>query len=276
MTGSNGSNGHEDGLPTPDEPFRETLHEAWREVLGHTLAEQQRLWSKERRAISAEAETIIARLRAENAELGSKFEVRLTRKLAALRDGRDGANGARGPQGELGPTGPPGLLPACRTWSAGVHYRGTVAAHSGSCWQAAKDTADEPGCSHDWICIVRGGADGQTPKIRGTWSHESEYCALDVVARNGMSFIARVDNPGICPGDGWQAITLPGKRGQQGERGPRGERGPPGPPAPCILSWEIDREAYSVIPIMSDGTKGPRLELRPLFEQFDAETGHRS
>ena len=73
----------------------------------------------------------------------------------------------------------------------------------------------------------------------------------------------------------WQFVTLPGKRGHQGPRGERGEkgdRGPPGQSAPFVASWMVERASYSVVPILSDGTEGPRLELRPLFEQFDAET----
>jgi hypothetical protein len=39
------------------------------------------------------------------------------------------------------------------------------------------------------------------------------------------------------------------------------------------LHGRVDRANYSVLPVMSDGTEGPRLELRPLFEQFHAESG---
>jgi hypothetical protein len=69
---------------------------------------------------------------------------------------------------------------------------------------------------------------------------------------------------------------MPGKRGQQGPpgaRGEKGDRGPPGQSAPSIVNWIVERASYSVVPILSDGTEGPRLELRPLFEQFNAETG---
>jgi hypothetical protein len=96
---------------------------------------------------------------------------------------------------------------------------------------------------------------------------------LDVVAHNGISFVARHDNPGPCPdGGGWQALVLRGRKGEQGEKGDRGERGPPAPPAPTIVAWEIDREAYAAVPVMSDGTCGPVLNLRTLFEQFQLET----
>ena len=265
MTGSS----YEDGLPTPEEPFRETLHEAWREVLGLALAEERAHWERERKRIEAEASEIIAKLRADIAELRSGFELKLIEKLAALRDGRDGADGAPGepgPPGPRGEQGAPGKLPRCQYWAAGaVYYTGDVVCHQGSTWQALRDTAQEPG-HLDWICVAQAGA---TPRIRGTWSVDANYRVLDLVARDGGSYIARKDDPGTCPGEGWQAVALQGKRGHEGARGEKGDRGPP---APSIVSWIVDKASYSVVPILSDGTEGPRLELRPLFEQFDAET----
>ena len=111
---------------------------------------------------------------------------------------------------------------------------------------------------------------------RDTWSADAKYRMLDLVARDGGSYIARKDDPATCPGEDWQAVTLPGKRGHQGppgERGEKGERGPPGQSVPFIVNWVVERASYSVVPILSDGTEGPRLELRPLFEQFHAESG---
>lgn len=68
---------------------------------------------------------------------------------------------------------------------------------------------------------------------------------LDIVAFDGASFIARRDDPGLCPGDGWQLIAAYGARGEKGLLGPRGERGDMGEcgePAPRIVAWLIDRE----------------------------------
>ena len=170
MMGSNGGDGHEDGLPTPEKPFREALHEAWHEVLGQTLAEERARWERERKRMEAEAGEIIAKLRADIAELRSGFELKLIEKLAALRDGRDGADGAPGepgPPGPRGEQGAPGTLPRCQHWAAGaVYYTGDVVRHQGSAWQALRDTAQEPG-HLDWICVAQAGA---TPRIRGTWS----------------------------------------------------------------------------------------------------------
>jgi retron-type reverse transcriptase len=36
-------------------------------------------------------------------------------------------------------------------------------------------------------------------------------------------------------------------------------------------AWRRDWERYQATPLMSDGSEGPPLELRPLFEQFHAE-----
>jgi hypothetical protein len=61
-------------------------------------------------------------------------------------------------------------------------------------------------------------------------------------------YIALKDNPGPCPGPDWQLL------------------------ASWVRDWEIDRTRYVITPIMSDGSKGPPLELRALFEQFLLET----
>ena len=66
--------------------------------------------------------------------------------------------------------------------------------------------------------------------------------------------------------------TSAGNRGESGARGIMGLRGERGEAAPTIRSWEVDRTRYLAIPVMSDGFRGPPLELRALFEQFLLET----
>jgi hypothetical protein len=41
----------------------------------------------------------------------------------------------------------------------------------------------------------------------------------------------------------------------------------------AIVGWKIDRAAYTAVPIMSDGSSGPPLNLRGLFEQFQDDVG---
>ena len=84
--------------------------------------------------------------------------------------------------------------------------------------------------------------------------------------------MARHDEPGPCPGDSWQLIAAEGARGEKGAPGPRGAQGAKGDPGLTILGWQIDPPNYQAIPVMSDGTEGPPLELRGLFKQFDDET----
>jgi hypothetical protein len=113
----------------------------------------------------------------------------------------------------------------------------------------------------------RDGIDGRSVRVRGTYDPAETYAALDIVALNGGSFIARRDNPGPCPGTGWQLIASQGKRGPKGERGLQGIPGA----AVFIASWQIDRANYIAVPVMSDGREGPPLELRSLFDQFHME-----
>jgi hypothetical protein len=119
---------------------------------------------------------------------------------------------------------------------------------------------------------VQDGADGRSFDVKGTYDPRARYRALAVVALNGCSFAARQDDPGPCPGDGWQLIAAQGKRGTRGEPGERGLQGPPGRDAPSIVDWQVDRKNYRASPLMSDGSTGPSLELRALFERFVADT----
>jgi hypothetical protein len=55
-------------------------------------------------------------------------------------------------------------------------------------------------------------------------------------------------------------------------QGARGVAGPRGAPGPRIVKWELDISSYTATPIMSDGAKGPALELRALFDQSEDNT----
>jgi hypothetical protein len=114
------------------------------------------------------------------------------------------------------------------------------------------------------------GKDAAQITIRGTYDAGAHYRHLDAVATGGSTFIARYDNPGPCPGDGWQLIASagrPGRPGPPGERGERGERGLPGQ-APVILDWEYDFKTFRAFPIMSDKSAAPPIELRGFFEHY--------
>ena len=97
-------------------------------------------------------------------------------------------------------------------------------------------------------------------RVRGTYQAGVSYVRGDMVALDGGSFVARRDNPGKCPGEGWQLMA---KQGQRGIAGPEGKRGPAGA---VITGWIVDRSTYRITPRLSDGSLGPPLELRALFE----------
>src|SRR5262245_35969842 len=182
-----------------------------------------------------------------------------------------GAMGPPGPSGPPGELGPPGKLPLVKLWvPESVFYAGDVVAYDGGTFQAKRDTGQPPS-HHDWVCLATAGRDGNSITVRGTFDETADYRRLDVVARNGGSFVALKDAPGPCPGPGWQLLAGQGKRGVAGEKGERGERGPIGSSGATISGWKIDRARYLATPVMSDGREGPPLELRGLFEQFFLE-----
>jgi hypothetical protein len=215
--------------------------------------------------IQAEAAKAVAELRAEIADLKSQLERAVAERLSTLRDGEPGAPG---PKGESGPPGRDGRLRSVDDWAEGVHYAGNLVVRDGSTYQCIKDTGHPPP-HEDWTCLARAGRDGGTLRVRGTWTSDGHYQALDIVALNGCSFLAVRDSPGPCPGDGWQLIAKQGQRGIAGPRGEKGDRGPPGVSAQTISGWIIDRENFAVTPVMFNGAHGPKLDLRPLFLEFD-------
>jgi hypothetical protein len=179
--------------------------------------------------------------------------------------------GSPGPSGPRGEQGPVGKLPKVKLWMPEtVYYEGDVVAYDGGTFQAMCDTGQPPSHAH-WICLATAGRDGKSITVRGTFNETADYRRLDMVARNGGSFVALKDAPGPCPGPGWQLLASQGRRGIAGEKGERGERGLTGLSGATICDWKIDRAHYVATPVMSDGSDGPPLELRGLFEQFFSE-----
>jgi len=83
--------------------------------------------------------------------------------------------------------------------------------------------------------------------------------------------MAKVSDPGECPGQDWQIFSTKGERGKPGERGPMGERGPRGErgdAGPNFKGWDVDNANFTITPIMGDGSNGPTLNLRPLLRKF--------
>ena len=146
-----------------------------------------------------------------------------------------------------------------------------VVSYDGATYQSLRDTAQKPGGS-DWICLAVADKDGITPRVRGTFSANiRNSISLRAVAARS-SRVATILVP--VPVTAGNSLRLPGKKGDRGSPGPRGETGPKGeqgPPGPIIASWEVDHEHYRARATMSDGTDGPTLDLRGMFERYHTE-----
>ena len=244
--------------------------EALEAALGRVIKDARRefeLYQAKTEALLSDARAQIVEIRAENAALADELRQLVGDRLATVKDGapgRDGESitgprgdpGERGEKGELGPAGrdgsdgergldgAPGKLAAVRSWTDGVHYEGDCVTLHGATWQAQRETGHAPPHG-DWTCIAAAGEHGRSLAVRGTFDAEAEYRMLDIVAMNGGSFVALSDDPGECPGEGWQLLTSPGKRGQKGEDGERGlpgSKGDRGAPGPALISATIDAD----------------------------------
>lgn len=168
------------------------------------------------------------------------------------------------PPAEPGKDGAPGKLGAVQPWEDRVFYEAAVVTFEGALYQALRDTGRSPP-HEDWLCIVSRGADAEPAppateiEVTGTFDETRAYRKLNVVALNGGSFIAKRDDPGPCPGDGWQLVASQGTRGKPGES----VKGDPGRPGPAVRSIDIDDEGMLTL-INADGTKA-QCDLYPLL-----------
>lgn len=190
----------------------------------------------------------------------------------AGKDGQAGEKGERGDpgpageRGERGEPGPKGTFDAPEEWTEGVYYQGQLVFLDGSTYCARRDTGRSPP-HDDWAPVAlagRNGADGRTGEPRGGWDAGEVYAKLDRVTHNGSEWIARYDNPGPLPGDGWML-------GAQRARGRPGEPGPAGPPGPAGIGVkDVELEDWSIRFALTNG-RDIALDLRPLFERYHRE-----
>lgn len=155
--------------------------------------------------------------------------------------GQQGERGEQGPAGERGAEGAPGKLPAVAEWVDRVHREAEVVTHAGAVYQALRDTGKAPP-HDDWRCIVPAARDGRSINPRSTWSADETYAALDVVTLDGGAFVARQNDPGPCPGQGWMLLVQRGKAGKPGLPGAPGApgKGLKGDAGPAVTGIEID------------------------------------
>lgn len=179
---------------------------------------------------------------------------------------------SRLPPPEPGRDGAPGKLPMVEKWSDRVHLESEVVTHEGATWQALRHTGKAPP-HEDWRCIARAGRDGEAGRginVRSTWSATETYAANDLVALDGGSFVARRDDPGPCPGEGWQLVAMRGKPGKPGDKGERGDtvKGDRGPPGPGVVDLSIDDTGLVVL------TNGDGSTVERDFSPVLSRLGH--
>lgn len=180
--------------------------------------------------------------------------------------GADGKQGPEGREGKRGEAGPVGAIAGVEEWTDRVQYEGVVRTFAGATFQAVRDTAKPPPHA-DWHCLAaagHNGKDGRSLQVRQTYDpSKTDYQELQIVALNGGSFVARRDNPGPCPGEGWQLIASQGKRGDKGERGERGIKGDKGDPGLPVVKMAVDGEGLLTL-TNADGST-VQCDLYPLL-----------
>lgn len=182
-------------------------------------------------------------------EVRSLIEAAVERRIAEIPAPKDGEPGKDG------------RLPIVKAWEDRVYYAGDVCSFDGATWQASTDTGRPPP-HDDWMCLAaRGepGRDADQIEPRGLFDPEGDYRRLSIVMRDGASFIARRDNPGPCPGDGWYLLAQQGKRGAPGlvTKGDRG-RG--------VAS--IDVSGDGVLTLRMDDGSTVECDLYPLLSRL--------
>lgn len=218
-------------------------------------------------AMVSEANARVAEAEARRDTAMAEFMMRVQDRLANVKDGAAGLNGSDGAPGKDGADGLPGKDgtdgrdgkdgapgsdgPAGKDGEAGKDGIDGVPGRDGI--EGAPGADGAPGIDG---AMGADGKDGKSVSVRGTFSEDDEYTELDIVMMNGSSFIAIKEQPGPCPGAGWQLLASRGSRGDrggpgiEGKQGPRGNDGAPGD-SPVALYVE----GNEIIMTMSSGTE---------------------
>lgn len=183
-------------------------------------------------------------------EVRTLIESSVERRVAEIpvpKDGEDGKDGR---------------LPVVKAWEDRVYYAGDVCAFDGSTWQASVDTGRSPPHA-DWTCLAARGEKGRDADQivpRGAFNEAEEYPRLSIVMLGGASFIANRDNPGPCPGEGWNLLAKQGKKGDPGEVR-KGDRGV------GIARVSVD-ESQGLLTLHKDDGTSDVIDLYPLLSRL--------
>jgi hypothetical protein len=245
--------------------FSQAYTEGLEKALARVLSDAQRQMA----VLLAEGRALLAEQRQENTELKARMFVlegeikeQVRERLAALRDGKDGEPGKDGRDGQPGEPG--------RDGKDGEPGRPGLDGKDGKDGEPGQPGEPGlPGEPGEKGLDGKDGKDGREWVVRGTYNAEETYERGHVVALNGGSFVAKMDEPGPCPGEGWQLLASVGKRGNPGEPGKPGLRGDPGLPGATITGFEV--EGMMLIASMSDGTL-IECDLQRAFEAYHRAT----
>jgi hypothetical protein len=175
--------------------------------------------------------------------------------------GKDGATGPRGEQGPPGNDGAPGEKgdkgDTGERGEVGERgLQGEVGTNGIDGAPGERGEKGDPGERGEIGEKGDQGPDGPAAYVgeaKGLFDPAAEYRVRDVVALNGSAFMAKADNPGECPGEGWMLLAQRGKRGDKGDRGERGMDGKAGRDGADIVAMKFDAEKTEFVASLSNG-----------------------
>lgn len=222
--------------------FTDAAADAVARTLSNVTKEAERaeqLRQAEHRAFMAEQrETVSALIRT------------VEERLATVKDGKDGDRGEKGDEGPAGPKGDQG--PGGLDGSNGADGRDGTDADMDALQRRLEELVAAIPAPQDG----KDGADGKDAyagEVKGVFSEEETYLARDIVKFDGSSWIAKTDEPGPIPGDGWVQLASKGKRGDRGEKGERGAEGKHGMNGAQPIALAIDSETMEFRMILDNG-----------------------
>jgi hypothetical protein len=192
----------------------------------------------EMRVVRAELATVLAKADGEVACDRLALRAMIADARDAMAAIKDGAPGPTGPEGPAGPQGSPG--------------------------EGFAGPAGEMGPPGPEGAVGLQGPAAYAGEARGLFDPAASYRGLDRVAFDGSEWVARRDDPGPLPGEGWMLSAKIGRKGDPGPRGPRGE------PGAGITDAAL--EGYAISLTLTDG-KRKDISLLPLFDRFREEAG---
>jgi len=151
-------------------------------------------------------------------------------------------------------------------WAPGVYRAGRLVTHfMGQLFEAAADTAEEPGAGEQWRRLGTGGF-----RHRGVYDAAAAYQAGDLYARDGSTFLhdgARAyllawrgekggrGEPGLSGKAG--LIGPQGPTGPAGARGEGGPRGPAGKRGASLARLDVRDGGRDLVAVLDDGAELP-------------------